>query len=84
MTSFPFTLGPGKFRVLLAVLVVFSHLSFVEIGRPAVFVFFMLSGYWVLRMGSVETEPSWLGAPAAQNSSHFKLKPEMVFSADAP
>lgn len=42
--------GPGKFRVLLAVLVVFSHLSFVEIGRPAVFVFFMLSGYWVLRM----------------------------------
>ena len=50
MVTLPFTLGPGKFRVLLAVLVVFSHLSFVEIGRPAVFVFFMLSGYWVLRM----------------------------------
>ena len=25
-------------------------MSFVEIGRPAVFAFFMLSGYWVLRM----------------------------------
>jgi peptidoglycan/LPS O-acetylase OafA/YrhL len=50
MTPFPLALGPGKFRVLLAVLVVFSHLSFVEIGRPAVFAFFMLSGYWVLRM----------------------------------
>ena len=39
--------GPGALRVVLAVLVVISHLTELEIGRPAVFVFFMLSGYWV-------------------------------------
>ena len=58
MTAPLLTLGPGKFRVLLAVLVVFSHLSYVEIGRPAVFVFFMLSGYWVLRMYQQKYAPS--------------------------
>ena len=42
--------GPGAFRLLLALLVVLSHLSRFEIGRPAVFAFFMLSGYWVMRM----------------------------------
>lgn len=42
--------GPGAFRLLLALLVVVSHLSSINIGRPAVFAFFMLSGYWVLRM----------------------------------
>lgn len=42
--------GPGQFRILLAALVVVSHMSSFEIGRPAVFAFFMLSGYWVLRM----------------------------------
>lgn len=42
--------GPGQFRILLAALVVLSHMSSFEIGRPAVFAFFMLSGYWVLRM----------------------------------
>ena len=44
------TFGPGHFRVMLATLVVISHMSSLEVGRPAVFVFFMLSGYWVLRM----------------------------------
>lgn len=52
------TFGPGHFRVLLAILVVFSHMSSVEIGRPAVFVFFMLSGYWVLRMYEQKYHPS--------------------------
>lgn len=42
--------GPGQFRIFLAALVVLSHLSSLGIGRPAVFTFFMLSGYWVLRM----------------------------------
>lgn len=50
MLTSPKAFGPGLFRVLLAALVVLSHLSNAEIGRPAVFVFFMLSGYWVLRM----------------------------------
>ncbi|QWC56618.1 acyltransferase family protein [Erythrobacter sp. 3-20A1M] len=40
-------IGPGTFRVILAAFVVASHLSNFEIGRPAVFVFFSLSGYWI-------------------------------------
>ncbi|MEI4473745.1 acyltransferase family protein [Frigidibacter sp. MR17.24] len=39
--------GPGAFRVLLALAVVVSHLSALDVGLPAVMVFFMLSGYWV-------------------------------------
>ena len=50
MMAFQHSFGPGQFRVILAILVVLSHMSDIEIGRPAVFVFFMLSGYWVLRM----------------------------------
>ncbi|MEZ5774487.1 MAG: acyltransferase [Hyphomicrobiaceae bacterium] len=44
------SLGPGQFRVLLALAVVLSHLSNYEVGRPAVFAFFTLSGFWVMRM----------------------------------
>ena len=43
-------LQPGFFRVALATAVVASHLSNFEIGRPAVFAFFALSGFWVMRM----------------------------------
>ena len=58
MTLFRQISGPGHFRVLLAALVVVSHMSSVEIGRPAVFVFFMLSGYWVLRMYEQKYRPA--------------------------
>ncbi|MEZ5925318.1 MAG: acyltransferase [Hyphomicrobiaceae bacterium] len=47
MTRF---LQPGFFRIALATAVVLSHLSNFEIGRPAVFAFFALSGFWVMRM----------------------------------
>jgi peptidoglycan/LPS O-acetylase OafA/YrhL len=63
MRPFHYSLGPGQFRVILAILVVFSHMSDFEIGRPAVFVFFMLSGYWVLRMYEQKyrpTAPAWV------------------------
>ena len=43
-------LGPGAFRLVLAMAVVLEHLSRLEIGKPAVMIFFMLSGYWVFRM----------------------------------
>lgn len=43
-------IGPGAFRLLLAVLVFVSHVSRFSVGRPAVIVFFMLSGYWVTRL----------------------------------
>ena len=42
--------GPGAFRVLLALMVVISHVTRFDIGRPAVMAFFILSGYWVGRM----------------------------------
>lgn len=45
-----FSIGPGLFRLILALMVVLSHMSSLNIGRPAVFAFFALSGYWVLRM----------------------------------
>lgn len=40
-------LPPGAFRLLLALAVVASHLSNLDIGRLAVLLFFYLSGYWV-------------------------------------
>lgn len=42
--------GPGQLRFLLAALVVVSHLTGLNIGRPAVMLFFMLSGFWVARL----------------------------------
>ena len=50
MVRLPLRLGPGSFRLVLALLVVFSHLTAFGIGRPAVMLFFILSGYWVPRM----------------------------------
>lgn len=41
--------GPGLLRLFLALAVVVSHLSALNIGRPAVVLFFVLSGYWVSR-----------------------------------
>lgn len=43
------TLGPGALRLLLALVVLASHLSALNIGRPAVVLFFVVSGYWVSR-----------------------------------
>ncbi|WP_289069456.1 acyltransferase [uncultured Aliiroseovarius sp.] len=44
------TFGPGLFRLVLAGFVMVSHVSALNVGEPAVFVFFMLSGYWVSLM----------------------------------
>jgi len=41
---------PGLFRFLLALAVVVSHLSKLDIGRMAVLLFFFLSGYWVSKI----------------------------------
>jgi len=42
--------SPGSFRMLLAALVAFSHTAGPQIGKPAVLLFFVLSGYWIARM----------------------------------
>ncbi len=41
---------PGMVRIILAMMVVVQHLSRFQTGDVAVMVFFMLSGYWVMRM----------------------------------
>lgn len=41
------SLGPGVTRLLLAMVVFFSHFSSLAIGAPAVACFFALSGYWI-------------------------------------
>lgn len=43
-------MGPGFFRLSLASLVVLSHLQRFTPGQTAVFLFFVLSGYWISRM----------------------------------
>lgn len=48
--------GPGALRLWLALLVMLSHLSALNIGGPAVVLFFILSGYWVSQR--------WLGGGA--------------------
>lgn len=40
-------LAPGIFRLFLAYVVVFHHLSVISFGGWAVYVFFILSGYWI-------------------------------------
>lgn len=42
--------SPGMFRLLLASAVVFYHLSRFSIGSAAVYIFFVLSGYWIYVM----------------------------------
>jgi peptidoglycan/LPS O-acetylase OafA/YrhL len=54
-------LPPGAVRILLAVAVVVSHVSRFDIGRLAVALFFLLSGYWITslweRQGGVRRLP---------------------------
>ena len=41
---------PGAFRLFLASLVVMTHFTRIELGATAVYLFFVLSGFWVYRM----------------------------------
>lgn len=49
--NFIFSIKPGVFRVLLALFVVLYHITkYVFLGGFAVYCFFILSGYWVIKM----------------------------------
>ncbi len=50
--------GPGAFRLVLASFVFLSHVSRINLGRAAVVLFFMLSGFWVTRMFDLRRDPS--------------------------
>jgi len=43
-------LQPGRFRFLLAFLVLLCHTCRFDLGMCAVYLFFVLSGYWIYRM----------------------------------
>jgi peptidoglycan/LPS O-acetylase OafA/YrhL len=43
-------MGPGLFRLLLATVVVVFHYCSLSLGHAAVYLFFVLSGYWVRQM----------------------------------
>src|ERR1700721_2634089 len=42
--------GPGLFRLFLASVVVLHHSFPLKLGSWAVYVFFILSGYWICRL----------------------------------
>jgi peptidoglycan/LPS O-acetylase OafA/YrhL len=48
------TLSPGLFRISLAAAVVISHSLPIKFGLAAVYLFFILSGYWVCRLWDSE------------------------------
>ncbi|WP_428393673.1 acyltransferase family protein [Lichenicoccus sp.] len=43
-------ISPGLFRLLLATIVIGSHFTKLSIGGSAVYLFFVLSGFWIFRM----------------------------------
>ena len=43
-------IGPGTFRLILATAVLISHIGPLRIGKTAVMLFFMLSGYWITQV----------------------------------
>ena len=55
--------GAGAFRLWLALVVVFHHVTRIEIGKAPVLVFFALSGFWVHRVWQSQysrTRQAWL------------------------
>ncbi|MCK1503118.1 acyltransferase [Bradyrhizobium sp. 188] len=42
--------GPGFYRLILALAVVVHHISRVNLGHAAVYIFFVLSGFWICSM----------------------------------
>ena len=72
-----FRLGPGAVRLLLAAVVVVSHLSAINLGRPAVMIFFMISGFWVTRAWQ-----EWAGGTTGFMASRFlRIYPLFLFVA---
>ncbi|OUL94255.1 hypothetical protein CA601_08995 [Paraburkholderia hospita] len=52
------SMGPGSFRFLLASVVVVYHYSSLGIGHTPVYLFFLLSGFWVYMMWNRKYENS--------------------------
>lgn len=72
------TFGPGLFRFCLAGAVLLSHLSRWDFGRPAVMIFFALSGYWVAKM---QDGAHRLPIPVFYLSRILRISPALVVTA---
>lgn len=73
--------SPGALRLWLALVVVFHHVTRIEVGKAPVLVFFALSGYWVYRVWMVRyrhSERPWLTFVV---SRWWRLAPVMVLAA---
>lgn len=53
-----FIVGPGLFRLILAIAVVANHITIAQSGLAAVLLFFVLSGYWVSDLWAKTQGPS--------------------------
>lgn len=73
--------SPGAFRLWLAMVVVFHHVSRLEVGKAPVIVFFALSGYWVFNVWTARYEQSarpWL---TFLISRWWRIAPVMLLAA---
>ncbi|MGI4860700.1 MAG: acyltransferase family protein [Janthinobacterium lividum] len=57
MKNFSAIVAPGMFRLILAITVMVSHTLPFKVGTSAVYLFFVLSGYWIYRMWNREYAP---------------------------
>lgn len=72
--------SPGAFRLWLALVVVFHHVTRIEVGKAPVLVFFALSGFWVQRVWTTRylaTRRPWLTFIV---SRWWRIAPVMVLS----
>lgn len=75
--------APGALRLWLALVVVFHHVTRLEVGKAPVLVFFALSGYWVHKVWFARyagTVQPWLTFIV---SRWWRLAPLMVLAAGA-
>lgn len=71
---------PGALRLFLAALVVLSHVSSINVGRLAVFLFFSLSGYWIAVTYSKTLHKSASPIRSFYLSRFFRVYPLYIIS----
>jgi peptidoglycan/LPS O-acetylase OafA/YrhL len=68
-------LGPGAFRLLLALFVVIEHISRFKVGVVSVMAFFVLSGYWVAQIFDRNHAHATRGVPLFYLSRALRIFP---------
>jgi peptidoglycan/LPS O-acetylase OafA/YrhL len=68
-------LGPGAFRLFLALVVYVNHISSLQIGVAAVYIFFALSGYWIEQLWSRKYQKTQYPYVIFLTSRYWRLLP---------